>query len=232
VSPHRTRFLALGLLAMACAPRAHAARRDDLPPPAPVSRAGTREPGAGPASGSPETTYRAPVQARRAPGREDRIPREQRVHRAIETAVALVGQKEIVVRGQTFGDGCVALIRAAYAEAGVPLPEAARDAEALHALAKRNRMTRRGRPAPGDLVFLADRPGGPVEHVGLVESVSPEGTALVLHRTETGVRRLHLNGGQAWKTRADGGRTLNDVLVVGGGRLPAGRLLVAFATVL
>jgi hypothetical protein len=198
-----------------------------------VSRAGIREPGAGPAPGSPAAARHAPpVQARRAPGRDDRVPREQRVRRAIETAAALVGQKEIVVRGQAFGDGCVALIRAAYAEAGVPVPEAARDAEALHAIARRNGMTRRGRPAPGDLVFLSDRPGGAVEHVGLVESVSAEGTALVLHRTDAGVRRVHVNGGQAWKTRAEGGRTLNDVVVVGGGRLPAGRLLVAYATVL
>ncbi len=221
MSPLRTSLLALGLLTMACAPKAHAARRDALPPPAPVSRAGTRAPGAGPEPGSEPRA----VHARRP-------PRDQAVRRAIETASTLFGQREIVVAGVRWGDGCAALVRAAFAEAGVPFPEEARDAAALHALSSARAETRRGRPAPGDLVFLADRPGGPTEHVGLVESVSADGTALVLHRTEHGVLRVHVNGGQPWKLRADSGRMLNDVLLVGAGRVPAGRLLVAYATVL
>ena len=91
---------------------------------------------------------------------------------------------------------------------------------------------RRGKPVPGDLVFLSDRPGGPIEHVGLVESVAADGTALVLHRTEHGVLRLHLNGAQPWKVKGDTGRAVNDVLLVGAGRVTAGRLLVAYATLL
>jgi hypothetical protein len=81
-------------------------------------------------------------------------------------------------------------------------------------------------------VLLSDRPGGPAEHVGLVESVSPDGTALVLHRTGLGVLRVRVNGVSPWKLRTDSGRALNDLLVVGGGRVPAGRLLVAYATLL
>ena len=135
--------------------------------------------------------------------------------------------------GVRWGDGCAALVRAAFAEAGAPLPSSALDAQALHAYAREHSKVRRSRPAPGDLVFLSDRPGGPAEHVGLVESVAPDGTALVLHRTEHGVLRLRVNAAQPWKTKAaDTGRRVNDVLVVGGGRLPAGRLLVAYATVL
>ena len=221
VSPLRTSVLALVLIVMACASRAPAARRDRLPPPAPVSRAGTVAHGAGPAPGSVPRS----VQARRA-------PRAQAVQRAIETASALVGQREIVVSGVRWGDGCAALVRAAFAEAGVPLPDGARDAPALHAVVRERAGTRRGRPVPGDLVFLADRPGGSPEHVGLVESVSADGTALVLHRTDRGVLRVHVNGAQPWKLRAESGRALNDVLLVGAGRVPAGRLLVAYATVL
>jgi hypothetical protein len=152
------------------------------------------------------------------------------VRRAIETASALVGHREIVVGGQPWGDGCAALVRAAYAEAGTPLP--ALDAHALHAHAKERARVRRAKPAPGDLVFLSDRPGGPAEHVGLVESVGADGTALVLHRTEHGVLRVHVNGAQPWKVKADSGRAVNDVLLVGAGRVPAGRLLVAYATIL
>ncbi len=219
MSPLRTSVLALGLLAMACAPKAHAARRDRLPPPAPVSRAGTRDPGVGPASGLDR-----PVQARRP-------PRDQVLRRAIETASALVGQREIVVAGVHWGDGCAALVRAAFADAGAAFPVGARDAGALHAIARDRAATHRD-PAAGDLVFLADRPDGPAEHVGLVATVSAEGTALVLHRTEHGVVRVHVNGAQPWKLRADSGRALNDVLLVGAGRIPAGRLLVAYAKVL
>ncbi len=154
------------------------------------------------------------------------------MRRAIETASALVGQREIVVGGVSWGDGCAALVRAALSEAGAPLPATMLDARALHAFARERASVRRFRPAPGDLVFLSDRPGGPTDHVGLVESVSADGTALVLHRTDHGVLRVHVNGGQPWKARADSGRTVNDVLLVGAGRVTAGRLLVAYATVL
>ncbi len=238
MSPLRTSVLTLGFLAMACARGAHAERRDRLPPPAPVVRAGTREPGAGPAPGSSSprwaTQERAPgiepLAARAVQGR--RPPRDQAVHRALETASSLVGQREIVVAGVRWGDGCAALVRAAFSEAGAPLPDDALDARALHAFARERSQVRRGRPAAGDLVFLADRPGGPPDHVGLVESVAADGTALVLHRTDHGVLRVHVNGGQPWKVRRDDGRALNDVLLVGAGRVPAGRLLVAYATVL
>ena len=225
MSPLRTSVLALGLLAMACAPRTYAARRDGLPPPAPANRAGTPAPGAGPAAGSPATAR--PVQARKPSPAHD-----QAVRRAIDTAAALVGQREIVVDGVRWGDGCAALVRAAFAGAGAPLPASARDARAIHAFARERARVRRAGPSPGDLVFLSDRPGGPVEHVGLVESASADGTALVLHRTDHGVLRVRVNGARPWKVKADSGRAVNDVLVVGAGRVPAGRLLVAYATLL
>jgi hypothetical protein len=41
-----------------------------------------------------------------------------------------------------------------------------------------------------------------------------------------------VNVARAWTVRGDDGRALNDVLVVGGGKLPAGRLVVGFATLL
>ncbi len=191
-----------------------------MPPPATESRAGTREPGAGPA---PASAAR-PRQARR-------VPRDLAVRRAIETAAALVGSREIVVGGVRYGDACASLVRAALAEAGAPAPEGA-DAAALLVLARARGSVRRFSPAPGDLVFLADRPGGPAEHVGLVQSVAPDGTALVLHHTERGVARLRVNTGQPWKARTESGKALNDVLLVGAGRVTAGRLLVAYATVL
>lgn len=213
-------LLALALLASGCAGERRAARGSTLPPPVPESRAGVRDPGAGPAFGQPP---------RLAQGR--RMPHDAAVSRALDTARALVGRRDIVVAGVRYGDGCADLVRAAFAEAGALLPESA-DARTLHDAAKARGATRRWRPAPGDLVFLSDRPGGPPEHVGIVESVSADGTALILHRTEYGVLRLRANGGSPWKLRGPSGRAMNDVLVVSGGRIPAGRLLVAYATML
>jgi cell wall-associated NlpC family hydrolase len=220
MSPPRSTLLALAFAATACAARSRAFRDAAMPPPATESRAGTREPGAGPAPG----TLRR-VQARA-------VPREIAVRRAIEAAEGLVGRRDIVASGVSYGDGCAALVRAAFAQAGAPLPASAADAPAILALARARGIVRRTRPAPGDLVFLADRPGGPAEHVGLVASVRPDGTARILHHTDRGVARLRLNASQPWKARAESGRTLNDVLLVGAGRVTAGRLLVAWATLL
>jgi len=226
MSPPRAPLLALApafafaFLMGACAGGSRAARGSPLPPPAAESRAGTRQPGAGP----------APVSAARPP-QARRMPRELAVRRAVDTAAALVGSKEIVVAGVRYGDACASLVRAALAEAGAGVPDGA-DAAALLALARERGPVRRFRPAAGDLVFLADRPGGPAEHVGLVESVSADGTALVLHHTERGVARLRVTAGQPWKARTGTGKALNDVLLVGAGRVTAGRLLVGYATLL
>jgi cell wall-associated NlpC family hydrolase len=219
MSPRRAPLLALALAVLTggCAGTSRAARATAMSPPATESRAGTRDPGAGPAPARPP--------------RARRVPRDVAVRRAIDTAAALVGRREIVVAGVRYGDACASLVRAALAEAGAPAPDGA-DAAALLASARAHGTVRRFSPAPGDLVFLADRPGGPAEHVGLVQSVSPDGTALVLHHTERGVARLHLNSAQPWKARTETGKALNDVLLVGAGRVTAGRLLVAYATVL
>jgi cell wall-associated NlpC family hydrolase len=158
--------------------------------------------------------------------------RDAAVKRAVEAARGLVGQREIVLDGVRYGDGCAALVRAAFEEAGRPLPPGVADVRALQALARREGALRRVRPAPGDLVFLADRPGGAAEHVGLVERIGAGGTVTVLHRTGRGVVRLRVNTGQPWKARADDGKILNDVLVVGGGRVSVGRLVVAWASLL
>ncbi len=219
---HRTLLVAAALLAGCATGKPRTA--SPLPPPARESRAGTRDPGAGPVS------VPAPANAPRVQART--LPRDTAVHRAVATASGLVGQRDIVVDGVRYGDGCAALVRAAFVEAGRPLPAAASDVASLHALARKEGALRRGKPAAGDLVFLSDRPGGQAEHVGLVERVGEGGTVTVLHRTGRGVVRLHLNGAQPWKARGDDGRILNDVLVVGGGRVPVGRLLVAFATLL
>jgi hypothetical protein len=150
--------------------------------------------------------------------------------RAVETARSLAGHQEIVVGGVSYGAGCAALVRAAYQQAGHRLPGA--DVRSIHAFSRSEGSLHRTGAAPGDLVFLSDTPGGPVEHVGLVERIGVGGTVTLLHRTSRGVVRLRVNPDQPWKARGDDGQILNDVLVVGGDRISAGRLLVTYATLL
>ncbi len=161
-----------------------------------------------------------------------RHPDQGAARRALETARSLAGQKEIVVGGVNYGDGCASLVLAAYRQAGRKLPAGATDVRSLQSLARAEGSLRRTRPVPGDLIFLSDTPGGRAEHVGLVERIAHGGTVTVLHRTGRGVARLRVNPGQPWKARGDDGQILNDVLLVGGGRVSAGRLLVAYATLL
>jgi cell wall-associated NlpC family hydrolase len=158
-----------------------------------------------------------------------RVPLETAARTAVDVASGLLGARRIVVGGVDYGEGCAALVRAAYAGAGVTVEDG--DAASLHVRAAAEGRARRFRPAAGDLVFLADRPGGPPEHVGLVERVAPDGTVLVLHRMDSGVVRVRLNASQPWKARTDEGKTLNDVLIVGAGRVTVARLLVAYAGV-
>jgi NlpC/P60 family protein len=219
MSPSRGSLLALALLATGCAGGRLAARRESLPPPAPGIRTGS-SPGAGPETGLPGPGPASGSRPARTAGSS--IPR------ALETAASLLGATAIVVSGTDHGDGCDALVRAALAEGGIDVP--AGDASALHAAAKARGGVRRGNARPGDLVFLSDRPGGPVEHVGLVERAGPDGTVVFLHRTARGVARLRLNAPNQWKARTEAGKALNDVLIVGAGRVTTGRLLVGYAT--
>ncbi len=53
---------------------------------------------------------------------------------------------------------------------------------------------------------------------------------MFLHRTARGVARLRLDASNPWKARSESGKTLNDVLIVGAGRVTTGRLLVGYAT--
>jgi cell wall-associated NlpC family hydrolase len=215
MSPSRLLLLAPALLSTACAPGIRTARRDAaMPPPARESRAGARDPGAGPAL----------VPARAAQGR--RAP-DDPVRRALDAASAQVGRREVAVDGVSYGDDCAALVRAALAAAGRTPP--AGDARALHRLAAGTGALRRT-PAPGDLVFLADRPGGAPAHVGLVERAAADGTVIVLHHTDRGVSRLRANPSRPWTARTATGRWLNDVLVVDGARVPAGRLVLGFGS--
>lgn len=190
--------------------RSPAQVRQDLHPPAPPVRAGAPHRGAGPGPG---------LQARTPP-----ISSSDPAARAVAAAQALVGERQVVVGTHDYGPGCAALVRAALDAAGRPLPAAVSDAAALHALATSRRALKPlARATPGDVVFLADRPGGPPTHVGVVARVE-DGTAVVLHRTSRGVLPLHL--------RAGTGTSRSDSLLVNGRTVPAASLALGAADLL
>ena len=216
-------FLLLGMAigCVACASSQASATRRPLPPPAGDGRAGDREDrGAGPALAS----------GTRAPSTELRPD----VRRAVDAAQSLVGSRDVVVDGRNYGAGCTALVRAAFDHAGKPLPSDARTAGALLDVAKGRGAMRSGiRCSPGDVVFLADRPGGTAAHVGLVTAVEADGTAVVVHRLARGVARMRVNlGYPARISDPSTGKRLNDTLQVGKSSATAGSLVVGVAALL
>jgi cell wall-associated NlpC family hydrolase len=249
--------LAAALALAGCATGGGAVRRASLPPPAQEIRAGAPERSAGPGSGidlvhrdragahagatansnataTPTPTPTATSSRSASPALPRRAEGEAQRQRAVDAAAALVGRRTIVVDGVDYGSDCVALVRAALARAGAPLPADARDAAALYAhAARRGALERTRRPAVADVVFLADRPGGAPAHVGIVARLDPDGTALVLHRVARGVLRLRMN--LAWPDRRTDpatGRQVNDTLLVGARPAAAGSLVVGVADLL
>ncbi len=156
------------------------------------------------------------------------------VQRALDGALSLVGRRTIVLDGVDHGPGCAALVRAAFSHAGHPLPAGVRDASALHAFAeRRGALVPPRRAAAGDVVFLADTPGGPPAHVGLVLRAEPDGTAIVLHRVARGVLRFRMNLAYPERpTDPATGRRINDALVVSSRAMPAGSLVVGLSDLL
>ncbi len=153
---------------------------------------------------------------------------------ALSAVSSLVGRRSVVLDGVDYGSGCAALARAAFARAGRALPADAKDAAALHALARaRGALTTSRTPLAGDLIFLADRPGGPPAHVGIVTRSEADGTAVMLHRTRFGVLRLRVNlAYPSLPSDPATGKHVNDALLVDGRSEPAGKLVVGVSDLL
>ena len=174
------------------------------------------------------------------------IPPQIVVRHAIEHAGTLVGAREMVVDGERFAATPTGLIAAAYAAGGLrfqpgviggtPDPE-----EIWTLMASAKRGVDLADVAAGDVIFFDntfDANGNGVRddlltHVGLVESVSIDGTISFFHYTRAGVgqgvvtpdepgRRTDPVVGTALNTvlrlRADGGPRLAGQLIVGAAR--------------
>ena len=210
--PRTILLLALATLNVACASSKTAAR-PTLPPPAGDGRAAARDE----RNGGPALASLRPD-----------------VKRAVDAAQSLVGRRDVVVGGRDYGAGCSAVVRAAFDTAGKPLPADARSASALLEVARDRGALRNGiRCAPGDVVFLADKPGGSAAHVGLVTRVDPDGTAVVVHRLARGVTTMRVNLGYPGRASDPStGKRLNDTLQVGKSTATTGSLVVGVAALL
>ncbi len=206
-NPCRTLVSGLLALAAACA----------------SSRSGQRDAPAADAVTIPvtEATLAPAVEPERSPARPPAdAPPVDPIQRMLSAARAGLGK-----RGGREGIDCSTFVRAAYSAAGVDLYAEAspRDngVQAIRRYVRRHgRLHRRRQPAPGDLVFfdnsydrnrnrlLDDR----LTHVGIVEEVLPDGTALVLHSTNHGVVREPMNLRRPHASRGAGGEPINAVL--------------------
>ncbi len=180
----------------------------------------------------------------RAPGQDGvRGSRAQ----VVADARGLVGKKAVVLDGRRHPDDCTGLIRAVYGRAGVDLlSEARRKDNAVTAIwrhaQRHGRVYEGGRPLPGDLVFFREtydlnrdgRRNDGLTHIGLVETVRPDGTVLIIHRVARGVVRYRMNlEHPRARVHPKTGEVVNDALRAPGASGPArltSELFAGYAT--
>lgn len=174
----------------------------------------------------------APVTKNRTKARKKDKPPQQRDGaltrvQVLQTARSLVGSSQVVIGEQRFRSDCSGFVCAVYEAHGVKLPHSSQptprvsSSQSMYLAAAENlRMYTKGVPRPGDLVFFRDtydanrdgRINDDVTHVGLVESVEPGGTVVVLHFASGRVKRGRLNLTSPDRHKSPDGRVLNDFL--------------------
>jgi len=116
------------------------------------------------------------------------------------------GRSDPELDGRPVPADCSGYLRALFAHAGLDLLSEGQPGDngvraIVRFVERRGRLHRHVLPAPGDLVFFDnsyDRNGDRrlndrLTHAGLVESVLPDGTALVVHATNHGIVREPMN---------------------------------------
>jgi hypothetical protein len=128
-------------------------------------------------------------------------------NRLVARARTLVGLSTLSSVAPHLPDDCTGLVRAVYEEAGIELMGSGlrgdNGVSAMFRLASEKRAIHTSPPQPGDLVFFREtydrnRDGklnDGLTHVGVVESVGPDGTVSFVHRIHGGVKRGKLHAG-------------------------------------
>ena len=138
--------------------------------------------------------------------------------RIAAAASSLVGLRGLSRVSREVPDDCTGLVRVAFYAAGIDLMahgnlRGENGVSAIWRMAEAARATHFKGPLPGDLVFFIetyDRNRDGVRndgrtHIGVVESVEPDGTVVFVHRSGRGVGRSKLHPSRP-------GRPHNDVL--------------------
>lgn len=144
-----------------------------------------------------------------------------RGRRVARRAASLVGAS---LTAHRVPDDCSGLARAAYQAVGIELLShgtlpGENAVSAIYRRAQRSGALHQHTPRPGDLVFFHEtydrnrdglRNDG-LTHVGVIESVEPDGTVVFVHRGGSGVKRSRMNLRQP-SQHGKGGRVLNDYI--------------------
>lgn len=138
--------------------------------------------------------------------------------RIAAAAGAVVGDDPIVVGGVRYRFDCSGVASGIYAKAGIRLSDdGALDTKALYTLVDRYGALHRDNPLPGDFVFFDDtwdengngRRDDPLSHVGVVESVTDDGTVIFIHRIGKLIVRWRMNTARPHDRVDDKGNILN-----------------------
>jgi hypothetical protein len=165
--------------------------------------------------GFPGPLSRMGVEPEQAPTREEEAPtaaaprrkRSQRVsppgpregQTVADAAAAFVGDRKLIVKGESYRYDCSGMIIAAHAAAGMELRGSTKD---LYELAEETgTLHHRRKPTVGDVVFFDnthDRNGNgrrddDLTHIAIVEDVDEDGTITLVHLGNSGVTRLVMN---------------------------------------
>jgi cell wall-associated NlpC family hydrolase len=201
----RSLLLSVVLAVLGSAP-AVAAPRQSVKPVAKAKKAPTRSPALAKATASKKK--RPPV----------KLTRGRRVARR---AASLVGASLATYR---VPDDCSGLVRAAYQSVGIELLShgtlpGENAVSAIYRRAQRSGALHKQTPRPGDIVFFHEtydrnrdglRNDG-LTHVGVIESVEPDGTVVFVHRGGSGVKRSRMNLRQPSR-HGEAGHILNDYI--------------------
>lgn len=173
-----------------------------------------------------ETRRPAPPGEARVPGSSSPGPgTEDDLERVLETARAVVAHGGGEIDGRPVPRDCSGFVRAMFRKAGIDLfAEGKRGDDGVRAIARyvdrHGRWHRRAFPTAGDLVFFDnsyDRNGDGLlndrfTHMGIVDEVSADGTAMIIHATNHGIVREPMNLLRPHATKDAQGRLANVTL--------------------
>lgn len=144
------------------------------------------------------------------------LPSSSLEERIIEAAASFVGKTELRVDDKTFGYHCSGYVAAAFYKAGIEISGSTKN---LFEEAKTKGFVSTN-PQPGSLVFFdntydANKNGlfdDPLSHVGIVESVYPDGRVSLFHLGSKGIVSITMNLQQPTVHKADDGTLHNSYL--------------------